>query len=63
MPVQALLWWTAGAAALLTALASLAERRRAARADLDRVGWVPWRGLSFLGFAVAVLALAFAVRG
>ena len=63
MPVQALLWWAAGAAALVAALASWAERRHANRADLDRVGWVPWRGLSFLFFAGAVLALAFAVRG
>lgn len=41
-----------GAASLVLALTCLVmERRRARRAAIDRVGWVPWTGL-FLMFAV-----------
>lgn len=41
-----------GVVALLLAIVCLLmERRRARRAAIDRVGWVPWTGL-FLMFAV-----------
>ena len=63
MPVQAFLWWTAAAAVLVAIGTGWADRRRARRADLDQVGWAPWGGLSVLALFVAVLALAFAVRG
>ncbi|TMM49108.1 hypothetical protein FEV51_05820 [Qipengyuania marisflavi] len=36
---------------LLAGIASLMERRRMKRAQIHRVGWVPWTGL-FVGFAV-----------
>lgn len=36
---------------LVAAVALVAERRRHARASLDRVGWVPWTGL-FLAMAL-----------
>ncbi len=41
-----------GAAFLvMAALCSLMERRRLKRAQINRVGWVPWTGL-FVTFAV-----------
>ncbi|MBX7501909.1 hypothetical protein K3181_10695 [Qipengyuania sp. YG27] len=50
-----------GAACVLAALACLMmERRRMKRAEINRVGWMPWTGL-FLTFAViggGLLALA-----
>lgn len=36
---------------IVAVAAFLAERRRHARRDLDRVGWVPWTGV-FLAAAV-----------
>jgi hypothetical protein len=56
MTTQAALWTGAGAAALMAAIAALAEWRRGKRRDLDRVGWVPWNlihVLSLLGMTVA----------
>jgi hypothetical protein len=50
-----------GAACVLVALACLVmERRRMRRAEINRVGWMPWTGL-FLTFAViggGLLAMA-----
>ncbi|WP_246449943.1 hypothetical protein [Qipengyuania soli] len=42
--------WGAGML-VLAALCSLMERRRMKRAQINRIGWVPWTGL-FLTFAV-----------
>lgn len=42
--------WGAGMLAL-AAFCSLMERRRMKRAQINRIGWVPWTGL-FLTFAV-----------
>ena len=60
--MQAHMWWVAGTAALVAALSAWAERRRAARANLDRVGWVPWTGLFVLAFFVAVVAAALGLK-
>jgi len=52
------LWGAAGAAALLALVAGFAESRRIRRHDLDRTGWVPWRGLQVAAFfAVVLLAI------
>lgn len=47
-----LLLFTGMACWTFAVLAWLAERRRGKRADLDRVGWVPWTGL-FLAAVVS----------
>ena len=60
--MQAHIWWLAGAAALVAAVAGWFERRRAARANLDRVGWVPWTGLFVAAFFVAVVAAALGLK-
>ena len=60
--MQAHMWWLAGAAALVAAVAAWFERRHAARANLDRVGWVPWTGVFVAAFFVAVVAAALGLK-
>jgi len=57
MTVQQWLWGADGAAFALAVAAGIAESRRNKRRDLDRTGWVPWRGIQVVAF-FAVLALA-----
>jgi hypothetical protein len=54
-----------GATALLAlaGAASLAERRRAARKQLDAVGWMPWTGLFLACALCGVALLTLAVQG
>jgi len=48
----------AGAAAVLAIVAGIAESRRIRRHDLDRTGWVPWRGVQVAAvFATLLLAI------
>ncbi|HEX8655543.1 MAG TPA: hypothetical protein VF693_10015 [Allosphingosinicella sp.] len=54
MTAQAIAWWAAGIAAVLTVLAGLAERARNRRRNLDRVGWMPWQLISVLAFFAAI---------
>lgn len=55
--------WSADAAAVvLVVLAGLADARRSRRRELDRIGWVPWRGLQVAGFFAILLFTIFAVR-
>jgi hypothetical protein len=49
-------------AAAVAALAWIAERRRLHRADLDRVGWVPWTGVFFAALLGAVMLFAVAIK-
>jgi hypothetical protein len=57
MTTRSWLWGAAGAAAVAALIAGVAESRRTRRRDLDRTGWVPWRGLQVAAF-FAVLLLA-----
>lgn len=57
MTAREWLWGAAGMAALLALVAGIAESRRIRRRDLDRTGWVPWRGVQVAAF-FAVLLLA-----
>lgn len=57
MTTRSWLWGAAGVAAVLALIAGAAESRRVRRRDLDRTGWVPWRGLQVAAF-FAVLLLA-----
>jgi len=50
-------------AATLAAWAWEADRRRARRRDVDRVGFMPWTGVFFLSVFVALLLLALGLRG
>ena len=66
MGVQAMMShiWSviAAAAALLVAVAAVADRRRAGRANLDAVGIVPWPLISLLATFVALFAVAIAIK-
>ena len=62
MTTQDMLWVTAGAAAVLAVVSGVAEWRRDRRRDLDRIGWMPWRGLQLMAFGAALLAAALALR-
>jgi len=53
----------AGVALALSIIAALGEHRRRHRADLDRPGVMPWRGIAFWSSAVAILAAGAVVRG
>ena len=63
MTTQDMLWWAAGAALAVTALAALAEHRRSRRRDLDRVGIMPWNLIQVIAFLCAMLAAALALKG
>jgi hypothetical protein len=63
MTTQALLWTGSGAAMALAVTATLAERRRAARRNLDRPGWVPWAPIQILAAIAAIAAAALALKG
>lgn len=55
--------WSGCAAALAVAgLANLAERRRAKRRDLDRVGFMPWPLITVLAMMVALACAAIAIK-
>jgi hypothetical protein len=43
--------------------AALADARRMRRSDFDRVGFMPWTGISMIAVMVAVFAAAFALKG
>ena len=49
-----------GAAALF-AIAELADWRRRNRRDVDKVGFMPWRGIALASVGVALFATAFAL--
>lgn len=57
------LLWGAAIAALIAAAAVFAERRRHRRAELDRVGFMPWALIQVLAFMVAVICGVLAVIG
>lgn len=60
MTTQHWIWGADGAALAVAIAAGLAESRRVRRHDLDRTGWVPWRGIQvaalFAALALAILA-------
>ena len=59
---QAGLWTGTAIAASVALAAGLMEWRQARRQDLDRVGLVPWGGVSLIGFVAAVVGLALVLK-
>jgi hypothetical protein len=57
-------FWTfvAIVSALITALCMFADHRRHRRADLEKVGFMPWTGLSLFATLATVLAIALAIK-
>lgn len=52
----------AAASALVTLGSILADRRRAKRNLLDKVGFMPWTGLSIMATLTTVLSIALALK-
>lgn len=53
----------AGASVAVVAIASLAERQRNRRSDLDAVGFIPWPMVSIMAMISALSATALAMKG
>ena len=49
-------------AAILFGVAELAEWRRRNRRDVDKVGFMPWRGIALVSVAVAIVGAALALK-
>ena len=57
-------WTIAGIGALLlSGFASLAERRRTNRKDIEKVGFMPWPMIMVLSLLAGVICFSFAVLG
>ena len=52
----------AASAVIVTGVSIFADRRRAKRAHIDSVGFMPWTGISVLSTLVAVLAIALTLK-
>ncbi|WP_157123837.1 hypothetical protein [Allosphingosinicella indica] len=57
------LWIAAAAALALCLIATVAERRRQTRRNVDNPGWVPWAGVSVVALFAAVICAVLAMRG
>ncbi|MDB5698779.1 MAG: hypothetical protein JWN69_1583 [Alphaproteobacteria bacterium] len=62
MTGAAMLWTAAASAGAVSLTAGLAERRRARRRDIDRVGWVPWTLVQVIALALAAILAAYAIK-
>jgi hypothetical protein len=62
MTIQAWAWTADGAALAVVVLAGVMDWRRDQRPDLDRPGWVPWRGIQAAGFFALLLLTIMAVN-
>ncbi len=60
--MQGALWIAAGASAVIAIFAALADRRRARRTRLDRVGWVPWSAILLAALMVGAVCAALALK-
>lgn len=57
------LWIAAGASAVIAAWAAIADRRRARRTRLDRVGWVPWSLVLLAAIMIGAVCAGLALKG
>lgn len=60
--MQASMMTLSVAAAALFGVAEVADYRRRNRRDVDRVGFMPWRGIALVAAAVAIFAAAMAIK-
>lgn len=52
-----------GLALAVTALAMVAEQRRSRRAQIDRVGFMPWRGIMMASLFIAMGSAILGIKG
>jgi hypothetical protein len=57
-----MLWTMVGVLAAGALVAAVGERRQHRRADLDRIGWVPWPAVQLFALFAAVLFLVLALH-
>ncbi len=50
-------------AVLVVIVASLADRRREKRTDIDRVGFMPWTFIMVMAVLTAVVSASLAIKG
>lgn len=60
--MQVQLWSMAGVSAALAVIATLADRRRQRRTDLDAVGFMPWTLITVLSVMAALVLTALALK-
>lgn len=61
--MQAKLWGGAAACVAMAVVSGVAEWRRTRRADLDRVGFMPWPALQMASFLGALILASLALNG
>jgi hypothetical protein len=57
-----MLWGSCAGALAVAGIASLAERRRANRRDLDKVGFMPWSLIIVMALMIALACAALAIK-
>ena len=62
MDGETMLWAGAVLCAAIAAWAAIADRRRAGRARLDQVGWVPWGGILLTALLVGAVCAGVALK-
>lgn len=56
------LWGLAEASAAIVVIASLADRRRQRRADLDKVGFMPWPFITLMAVLATLILTTLALK-
>ncbi|HEX8301572.1 hypothetical protein [Sphingomonas sp.] len=60
--MQQELWTSVGVALLVVLIAGLGERRRKRRADMDRIGLMPWPLVQVLAILMALVLASVALN-
>jgi uncharacterized membrane protein YhiD involved in acid resistance len=60
--MQVSMLYISATAAVVVVVAELAMRRRDRRHDVDKVGFMPWRGIALAALGIAFLAAALALH-
>ncbi len=63
MKTSTLFWAISAASALLIVIAGWAEKRQAARRNLDRPGWISWPLVQVFALIGTVVAAVLALKG